>query len=190
MTQTLKFEQSIETIDHLQTHLQHDTALRLETQNRTLWSCFLMDKLLSCGKLRPVTFRTGDMDIPLPVPEEDYIFSDFSNPQCTIDQAFLVSDNSLVHGTLDCHFALILQGVDIWAEISRWVGQGGRRASHGPEDCPWKPQSSWGKISQRLEQWRTRQDQRVRYSPARLGAHLQRGNGDVFAFINVMYYLW
>jgi hypothetical protein len=113
-----------------------------------------MDQLLGCGKNRPVTFQTCDMHIPSPIKKEDYLFADFSSQRCTMSQRFVGNKILLLLQPIDNEFAVILQGVAIWAELSRWVAKGTRRASHGLEDCPWLPTSSCGKMNHELEHWR------------------------------------
>ncbi|KAJ5895259.1 hypothetical protein N7495_006950 [Penicillium taxi] len=183
MAQSLRFEHSTTTAS------KKDRPLQLEIQNRTVWSCYLMDQLLSSGKQRPVTLYKDDMDIPLPVSDDDFIFADLNTPQPRISEVFSSRNSFPTQRPSDYHFSLILQGVDIWAELSNWVGEGGRRATHGRDDCPWKLHSPWGRINQRLQQWWMRLGSQIRYPSARPEAHLQRGNENSFAFINLIYYL-
>lgn len=149
-----------------------------------------MDRLLSCGKDRPTIFDSAKMRIPLPLSEADYAFGEIKEQRRTLKSTTLGPERSEGLRTTDHYFALILQGVDIWATLSQWAADGGRRKWHGPNDCPWNPNSAWHKISRDLELWRSQQDERVKYSPARLSAHIHRGQSEAFAFINLLYYLW
>lgn len=149
-----------------------------------------MDQLLSCGKNRPVTLQTSMMQNCLPLDEDAYAFGEVPMERYHIKQAFTQGGGVIPPRTMNHQFSIIVQGVDIWAQLSRWVAKGARRAYHGPKECPWISTSSWGIINHELKHWRSQQDERVRYSKSRLYAHLNRGCGEGFAFINLIYYLW
>jgi hypothetical protein len=164
-------------------------VIRQETRNRTIWSCFAMDRLFSGGKDRPTVFVSEEMVIPLPLSESDYAFGEIKEQRKNMS-VFLESNTTETPWTMEHHFTIILRGVDIWSTLSKWTGRGGMKRYHGPNDCPWEPTSAWNKISRDLEIWRNSQDERVKFSPIRIAAQLHQGQREAFAFINLLYYLW
>jgi hypothetical protein len=170
------------------------TVIQQEMHHRTIWSCFTMDRLLSCGKDRPAIFVAEDMRIPLPLDEADYAFGKIKGKrrylQSSISSWRLGLSEPDQPWTIDSYLAIILQGVDIWATVSHWTAEGGRRKHHGVDDCPWKETSAWNKISCDVEGWFNQLDERVRYSPARLAAQSHQGHPEAFAFINLLYFIW
>jgi hypothetical protein len=50
------------------------TDLQLECLNRTFWSCYVMDRLIVCGKPQPLTLPLDDMEIRWPVGQRDFAF--------------------------------------------------------------------------------------------------------------------
>lgn len=166
------------------------TIIQQETRDRTVWSCYIMDRLLSCGKNRPTIFDSAEMLVPLPMSEADYAFGEAKEQRRNMTSMTSDIEADATVRTTEHYFTLIIQGVDIWATLSKWASDGGRRQFHGPNDCPWKPTSAWNKINRDLELWRDQQDERVKYSQARLTAHIHRGQSEAFALINLLYYLW
>jgi hypothetical protein len=165
-------------------------VIRQEIRDRTIWSCFVMDRLLSCGKDRPTIFVTTDMNKFLPLSEEDFAFGEVREERSYIKPWTSEAEVSKELWTIEHYFAILLQGVDIWATMAKWTADGGRKKYHGPNDCPWNPNSAWNKVSRDLESWRSHQDERMKYSPVRIAAQVHQGNPQAFAYINLLYYLW
>ena len=167
-----------------------DSAITQEVRNRTIWSCFTMDRLMSCGKGRPSIFVSTEMQIPLPLSELDYAFGDVKEQRRLLRT--MISDPELFEAQLSIqdHFTIILRGIDIWATLAKWSNNGSSKRQYNPEDCPWLPTSTWNKINRDINTWRTYQEERVRYSPIRVTAQMHQGHPEAFAFINLLYYLW
>lgn len=167
--------------------LTETEIIREEIRGRTVWSCFCVDRLLSCGKDRPTVFIAADMRIPLPLSESDFAFG-----QARAPRRYLFSDPSEHPRSypLENYFAIILQGIEIWERLSRWTADGGIRQHHGPNDSPWNSESAWDKISRDLENWYCHLDDRTRYSPTKAAAQLTQSHSEAFVVINVTYYLW
>ncbi|KAI1015894.1 hypothetical protein LB505_003897 [Fusarium chuoi] len=55
-----------------------------ELEKRTLWTCFKMDRLLSCGKRRQAMFSDGDMHFSLPVNDTQFLFGQSPQPTTMI----------------------------------------------------------------------------------------------------------
>lgn len=162
------------------------THLQLECLNRTFWCCYVMDRLIVCGKAQPLTLPLSSMDIPWPVGQRDFAFGQASArtyPSST--------SRDVPCDDIDDHYRLLLQGYDIGAQILRWVTGGGRRR---PDLCPeggviWLEKSTWWSHYSRLQLWRASQGSRIRFPDTPIEAHVSLGHGYAFAYINVLYYL-
>ncbi|KAF5626978.1 hypothetical protein F52700_8461 [Fusarium sp. NRRL 52700] len=154
-----------------------------ELEKRTLWTCFKMDRLLSCGKRRQAMFSDGDMHFSLPVNDTQFLFG--QNPQAA------VVDDSLRNYGPDDHLVLLIQGLRIWSRIHTWIAEGGRRqpGMTEPEQCPFNETSDWSKMKQDLIKWRESQDALMKYPGTKVSVHAQRGQAERFGYINLVYYV-
>ncbi|TGJ86168.1 hypothetical protein E0Z10_g2606 [Xylaria hypoxylon] len=162
-----------------------------EVEIRTMWSYFAIDKLLSCGKQRPAMMKPEDIEVRMPQSEEDFAFG--SEPREALSFEDLVRDTSLGRRTSSSgfHFCIIVRGLDIWHQIHSWIVDGGRRQPQmtQPDNCPWNPTSQWAKIKEKLLRWREDQDPRLKYPENKVATHVHFRQGEVFAYINLLYYL-
>ena len=150
------------------------------SESRTVWTCFVVDRLLSCGRQRPALLRLEEMEIDLPSSDEAYALgSPLSFPIPKTNLGF------------DYSFRIILQGLDIWSVIHGWAAEGGRKhdGMTEPEHCPWQPTAYWAQIKSRLQNWRNSQEWSLRYPETRVNTHVHFRRGEVFAYINLIYYV-
>ncbi|KAH6884804.1 fungal-specific transcription factor domain-containing protein [Thelonectria olida] len=159
-----------------------------EMEKRTLWSCFAIDKLLSCGKARKAMFDLDSMNLPLPSSEEDFIFGDI-NAQVPLS-------NQRPHlPTTDCgldsSFKLITKGLHIWSSIHSWGAEGGRRQRGMTEleQCPWQETSQWNRMKQELQEWRDSQHPRIKYPESKVSSHAHLKQAERFGHLNLIYYV-
>ncbi|KAF5988963.1 ornithine aminotransferase [Fusarium bulbicola] len=154
-----------------------------ELEKRTLWTCFKMDRLLSCGKRRQAMFSDGDMHFSLPVNDTQFLFG--QSPQ-----AAPIDDSLKVYGP-DDHLVLLIQGLRIWSRVHTWIAEGGRRqpGMTEPEQCPFNETSDWSKMKQDLIKWRESQDALMKYPATKVSVHAQRGQAERFGSINLVYYV-
>jgi hypothetical protein len=107
---------------------ESSTALHnLEWQiyNRTLWSCFVMDRLIISGVPQPTTLSCDKLHTCWPSSEEDFIFGASAiNPYPAKAGNDLLSNMS---GDMAHYFDTLIRGFDIWARILGWITSGGRR---------------------------------------------------------------
>ncbi|KAH8164635.1 hypothetical protein CIB48_g3598 [Xylaria polymorpha] len=134
-----------------------------EVEIRTMWTYFTIDKLLSCGKQRPAMMNPEDIEVRMPQSEEDFVFG--SEPHGSLTFQDLIRDASLVDG-----------------------GRKQPRMTE-PENCPWKPNSQWAVLKEQLLRWREDQDPRLKYPETKVANHVHFRQGEVFAYINLLYYL-
>ncbi|KAF5017673.1 hypothetical protein F66182_10388 [Fusarium sp. NRRL 66182] len=154
-----------------------------ELEKRTLWTCFKMDRLLSCGKRRQAMFPDEDMHFSLPIDDAQFLFGQGTRP-CTID------DSLRSYGP-DDHLVLLIQGLRIWSRVHTWIAEGGRRqpGMTAPEQCPFNETSYWHKMKQDLLEWRDSQDPLMKYPGTKVSVHAQRGQAERFGYINLVYYV-
>ncbi|KAL2866135.1 Zn(II)2Cys6 transcription factor [Aspergillus lucknowensis] len=158
-------------------------GLMLEIHNRTLWSCFIMDRLVFSGVHQPLCLPLDSLGTHWPVSEADYAFGHAGVMHYPVSEPFPMTMNN--------SYAILVQGFDLWTQAHHWVVSGGRRrkdmlleANH-----PWKETSLWMKMRSQLQGWREAQDPRLLYptNPASICASL--GKGEIFGYINLIYYV-
>ena len=151
-----------------------------EVEKRTLWTCFIMDKLLSCGSRRKAMMHMASMDVDWPLTDAAFVFGQ------PISQ-----DTSQVSYGIGDSFLLIIRGLDIWSNIHGWTVQGGRKqpGMTEPEQCPWAPTSEWNLMKQELMEWRASQDTQLRYPETKAVLHVHLRQAEKFGYINLIYYI-
>ncbi|KAH8649802.1 putative fungal-specific transcription factor [Xylariales sp. PMI_506] len=167
------------------------SQLQQEIHNRTFWSCFVLDKLIFCGKPQQPILPLDAVDTHWPSRGSDFAFGQNNNksyPYTPLDSLGLS-----VIDEIDDYYALLVQGVDICSEILKWVVSGGRRHPTiiTSKRAPWTKGSTWNNAYSRLQKWRQRHGSRLRFPGASIDAHvsLGSGNGEAFAYLNLVYYV-
>lgn len=162
------------------------TDLQLECLNRNFWSCYVMDRLVVCGKPQPLTLPLDSMEIHWPVGQRDFAFG-----QASVRTYPKRTNANIPCDDMDDYYKLLVQGFDIWAQILQWVTGGGRRR---PDLCPeggaiWEGGSTWRRLYDRLKGWRGSHGRRIRFPDTAVEVHVSLGHGQAFAYINLVYYL-
>ncbi|KAF5011797.1 hypothetical protein FDECE_2087 [Fusarium decemcellulare] len=153
-----------------------------ELEKRTLWTCFKMDRLLSCGKRRQAMFPDDEMHFSLPMNDAQFLFGQAPTPNSgCVSQSYGPDD----------YLILLIQGLRIWSRVHTWIAEGGRRQPGMTElaQCPWSEGSQWNQMKQQLVKWRESQDPLMRYPDTKVSVHAQRGQAERFGYINLIYYV-
>ncbi|EEA24966.1 hypothetical protein TMatcc_008068 [Talaromyces marneffei ATCC 18224] len=170
---------------------QKTTELQRAIHNRTFWSCFVLDRLVFCGKPQPPALPLASIDTHWPSLDTDFAFGT-SGIKLFPGKTFEDSPRSIVED-IDGYFSLLVQGIDIWSDILKWVVSGGRRHPDvvASKETPWSARSSWRTNYQRLQLWRQKHGNRIRYPDVSVDGHvsLRRGNGEAFAYVNLIYHV-
>ncbi|KAL8298139.1 hypothetical protein RB601_002710 [Gaeumannomyces tritici] len=118
-----------------------------EVRRRTMWSCFILDRMLSCGKERVSAIRSGDMKIQLPCSEMDF---DFAEESLT---GFLTTTDAerASKGYRDNLLGCFIKLVGIWGEISEYSFAGGRAVDG--ESPPWMESTTFAHLDRRLDEF-------------------------------------
>jgi hypothetical protein len=115
--------------------------LEKEAKRRTMFSCFVLDRMLACGKERLSVISTPQLSIQLPCSEDKF---DLAMDAST---GFL---DQLEHGSPvpdDSVLSRFIRLVDLWGDISRYSVDGGRLVESHP---PWDEQAAFYKLRERL----------------------------------------
>ncbi|KAG5786033.1 hypothetical protein H9Q73_000333 [Fusarium xylarioides] len=114
-----------------------------ETRRRTMYSCFIMDRLMSCGSERPLSIAVESMLIQLPCSEMAFdlslqVYTGLLQPREGSSQPQISDDSTL---------SRFVKLVEIWGEISRYISMGGRSREVHP---PWNPKSTFYKLREKI----------------------------------------
>lgn len=135
--------------------------LQLECLNRTFWSCYVMDRLIVCGKPQPLSLPLDAMEICWPVGQRDFAFGHAPDRPCPAGE----DGRAAVCNDLDDYYRLLLQGYEIWAQILKWITVGGRRREDlcSAGGVPWAAGSLWSSLHGQLQAWRSTHGSRIRF---------------------------
>ncbi|GFF25172.1 granaticin polyketide synthase putative ketoacyl reductase 2 [Aspergillus udagawae] len=163
--------------------LTSSDSLEREIHNRTLWSCFIMDRLIFPWSQQSLCLPMEEMATHWPVGDADYAFA-----QGHIQRYMVPSRYPM---TVDYSYAVLVHGFDIWTKIYRWIISGGRRRKDMQlgKNFPWEESSLWATMRGELQEWRDSQDPKLWYPANRVGIYESLGKGEVFGYLNLIYYV-
>lgn len=113
-----------------------------EERRRTFWSAYLLDKLIACGRSRPLVIL--DEDCALQLPCEEHAFRN-GEPQKTNTLEQLLRWNTEIHQT-PSSFALVIMMASIFGRCTRYVHQG----RNSNETLLWDTKSEFSSINSSL----------------------------------------
>ncbi|KZL87197.1 c6 transcription factor [Colletotrichum incanum] len=143
MAQALKLGYETRT-NSMELETSEEAVINHEIRRRTMFNCFVFDRLISCGKERPYFIRSEDIRICLPCSQEDF---DMSRKAKT---AYLSTETAA--STTDDHCSLMgrfLRLIDTWGRISHYTNAGGRFQDKSLP--PWNQDSRFYRLRQELE---------------------------------------
>ncbi|GLB07648.1 hypothetical protein AtubIFM57258_002996 [Aspergillus tubingensis] len=170
-------------------------AISVAVENRTFWACFIMERMISSGTYSPPMLPMSEManlGITRPLSAVEFAFGpDCPSEQGAMGQGFTPRCEGTAPLDITRSFEVLVTGFDIWTDVMAFVLNDGRRAPGmcAAQNCPWVPESPWGKTRQRLETWRANQHYRLRYPENTVVAHKTLGFGESFTYLNLLYYL-
>ncbi|KAE8154290.1 hypothetical protein BDV25DRAFT_135982 [Aspergillus avenaceus] len=160
-------------------------------ENRTFWTCFIMDRMVSSGTYNPLMLPMSEM-VKLRVlrPLSTVEFA-FGTDLAAVSVGF--EHGRHLNGLLDItqSFEILVSGFDIWAQVMTFIFNDGRRAPGmcAAENCPWVRGSAWSRTRHQLEGWRADQHHRLHYPGNSVAVHMTLGYGESFTYINLLYYV-
>ncbi|KAI1207087.1 fungal-specific transcription factor domain-containing protein [Annulohypoxylon truncatum] len=124
---------------------QSQIALDKEVRRRTMFSCFILDRMISCGKERMSIVRPEDIHIQLPCSEDKFDLA------MEVPTGFL--EDKIRHGMDDSVLSRFIQLVDLWGEVSRFSSDGGRLNKTERDRPPWTKDSTFYKLNEKLAEF-------------------------------------
>ncbi|EGY20612.1 uncharacterized protein VDAG_10241 [Verticillium dahliae VdLs.17] len=127
------------------------TLIDREVRRRTMFSCFILDRILSCGKDRASCIRSEDLHIQLPCSEEDFdltrqVYTGFLRGSLVSAAASRPDSPNILSS--------FVQLIDIWGEISHYSNAGGR-FSEEQSVAPWEAQAKFSRLTRKLVDFNT-----------------------------------
>ncbi|KAF4496407.1 transcriptional regulatory [Fusarium agapanthi] len=120
-----------------------EVAITRETRRRTMYSCFILDRLMSCGSERPLSIAIDSMLIQLPCSEMAFdlslqVYTGLLQPHEGSSRPQINDDSTL---------SRFVKLIEIWGEISRYSSMGGRSQEAHP---PWDTRSTFYKLREKI----------------------------------------
>lgn len=113
-----------------------------EINRRTMWSCFVLDRMLACGKERVAIVNSERLQIQLPCSEDKF------DLEMDASTGFLgPPQNGDPRATDDSVLSRFVQLISLWGDISRYSVDGGRLIDQHP---PWYRETTFYQLRERL----------------------------------------
>jgi hypothetical protein len=164
-----------------------EDAIDKEVRRRTLWSCFIMDRMLAAGKYRPTMMSVNNLRVQLPCSDDQFLFvhkvqtgflnSDWLKPRLVQKYSSVNED-----GVLSRYIRL----VEIFGRLSEWSYAGGRRTETHP---PWDPSTEFFRLRQELQNFHDALPSNLTFTEANLSAHIEKRNATTYASLHTLYSL-
>ncbi|RDW80597.1 hypothetical protein BP5796_05295 [Coleophoma crateriformis] len=146
-----------------------------EVRRRTMWSCFVMDRMLSAGKFRMRMVDSNLMRVRLPSHDTRFFYGSKAEPGFLHDP---------VTNTDDAILNRYVRIVDIFGDVSKWSLEGGRRTEEYP---PWDQRSRFYQFRRQLERFRADLPPTLEFSRFGLNAHIEMGSISAYTSMYLFY---
>jgi hypothetical protein len=165
-----------------------EDATEREVRRRTLWSCFIMDRMLAAGKGRPTMMEVDKLRVQLPCSDDQFLF--VRNVRTGYLSTRWLQGTPLEHevhsidddGVLSRYIRL----VEIFGRFSEWSYAGGRRTEKLP---PWDPATEFYQLRQQLKEFHDDLPSNLKNTDANLSAHIEKRNATTYASMHTLYSL-
>ncbi|CZT42338.1 related to general repressor of transcription [Rhynchosporium secalis] len=166
---------------------KREDAIEKEVRRRTVWSCFIMDRMLAAGKYRPTMMSVDKLRVQLPCSDDQFLFvrnvkTGFLNSEWLEDSSSEYESSINDDGVLSRYVRL----VDIFGRLSEYSYAGGRRAEKRP---PWDERTKFYQLRQQLKDFRGALPSNLTYTEANLSAHIEKRNATTYASLHTLYSL-
>ncbi|KAF9888472.1 hypothetical protein FE257_008579 [Aspergillus nanangensis] len=166
----------------------HASQTQYEQLVRTYWCCFAQDCELSSGARQHFALSFRQISVPLPISDLDFTFGRPSPRRWM--PADMHRDSPLFTSlTIDHGLTIVTRGFDIFVRILRFANESRRGQTGSLPNTPTSPQRIWQSLKEELDEWRALQDATVQYPTTPAQAHVAMGQGELFAYINLVYFM-
>ena len=163
------------------------SQIQYEQLVRTYWCCFAQDCELSSGARQHFALSFREISVPLPINDNAFNFGHRGVPR--LMPADLSRDSTLcVKMTIDHGLTVVTRGFDIFVRILRFANESRRGRASSTTDS-YSPQRTWQILKDELDEWRSLQDSTLHYPATSAQAHVALGYGELFAYINLIYFM-
>lgn len=168
----------------------HASQTQYEQLVRTYWCCFAQDCELSSGARQHFALSFSQISVPLPISDRDFTFNHTPErrlmPADMNEQCLLAKNLTIEHG-----LTIVTRGFDIFVRILRFANEHRRDLASMSTDnqSPSPLHESWQILKDELDEWRSLQDRTVKYPATSAQAHVALGYGELFAYINLLYFM-
>jgi hypothetical protein len=161
-----------------------ENAIEKEVRRRTLWSCFVMDRMLSAGKYRPTMISSQKLKVQLPCSDDQFLFVRDVPTGFLDDSPWppLADETVNDDGVLSRYIRL----VEIFGRFSEYSYAGGRRTEDLP---PWDSSTRFFQLRQELDNFHSALPSNLTFTEANLSAHIEKRNATTYASMHTLYSL-
>ena len=162
-------------------------AIYKEVRRRTLWSCFIMDRMLAAGKYRPTMMAVNNLRVQLPCSDDQFLFvHNVQTGFLNSDWLKAKSDQQFTSINDDGVLGRYIRLVEIFGRLSEWSYAGGRRTEEHP---PWDEATEFFRLRHELQHFRDALPSNLTLTEANLSAHIEKRNATTYASLHTLYSL-
>lgn len=163
-----------------------------EIRRRTMWACFMMDRLNSSGTDRPTFIKEETIKIQLPIKEKNFQL-DMPGPTENLAGRPVTLPLDMADGLDDVgqHFspgenmgvaAYMVRTIAIWGRVISYLNQGGKELDPHPM---WSPDSEYSKLVVQADEMLSSLPSTLVYSAENLHIHETGGMANQFLFLHI-----
>jgi hypothetical protein len=162
-----------------------EDVIEKEVRRRTLWSCFIMDRMLAAGRYRPIMMSVDGLRVQLPCSDDQFVFvrhvqTGFLNS----DWLKLTSAQHCASVNDDGMLSRYIRLVEIFGRFSEWKYAGGRKTERLP---PWHESTEFFKLRRELHAFHDSLPSDLTWTEANLLAYIEKGNVTTYASLHTLY---
>lgn len=157
-----------------------------EIRRRTMWACFLMDRLNSSGTDRPTFINQDQMKIPLPIKEKYFqldIPGTTENLSGKVLQPISPTAGELSNPRENMGVAAyMIRAIALWGRIINYLNLGGKEDDAHPM---WHPNSGYAALMKQTENFSSTLPDSLKYSRENFHSHESEGLANQFLFLHI-----
>ncbi|PVH70812.1 hypothetical protein DL98DRAFT_617942 [Cadophora sp. DSE1049] len=166
-----------------------EDLIQKEVRRRTLWSCFIMDRMLAVGKNRPTMIQVENLRVCLPCSDDQFLFAHNAQTSFLRSDWLRIGISAQAKSTRmsnDGALSRYLCLVEIFGRLSDWSCAGGRRTEKMP---PWDASTKFSKLRQELEDFQAALPSTLALSKANLSVYIEKRDATTYVSMHTLYSL-